>query len=344
MTSDLSPRGAAVLDIIVRHFIATGQPAGSTTVAEQLEESVSSATVRNVMAELARQGYVAQPHTSAGRIPTGRGYVAYVQHLMRHGDLLRVDERSIRAHFDDAPPEVDAVLRRACSVLAQLSQQVGVVLSPTPAEADIRHVELVRVGPDRVSVLFVTSGGRVHTRTVALEQDLGETELEEAAEFLRRRFAGGTLRQLRDRLVAQRKARTSRSEVLAVRLVRRSLGDTIDQAAVLVEGTFHLLDSPELAERATLPDIFAAFEDRSELVRLLAECGADVGPRVLVGRDGLPEVLRGCALVVAGYRSGSQPLGALGVLGPARMHYERTIPMVTTMARVTGDVVTRLCA
>jgi len=328
----------------VRHFIATGQPAGSATVADQLEESVSSATVRNVMAELARQGYVTQPHTSAGRTPTGRGYIAYVQHLMRHGDLQRVDERRIRAHLDEAQPEVDAVLRRACSVLAQMSQHVGMVLSPPPAEADIRHVELVRVAPDRVSVLFVTSGGRVHTRTVALDEDLGERELEEAAAFLRRRFSGSTLRQLRDRLVTDRRAGTSPPEVLAVRLVRRSLGDTIDQAAVLVEGTFHLLDSPELAEHATLQDIFAAFEDRSELVRVLAACGTDAGPRVLVGRDGLPEVLRGCALVAAGYRSGSQPLGVLGVLGPARMHYERTIPMVTTMARVTSDVVTRLCA
>jgi heat-inducible transcriptional repressor len=145
-------------------------------------------------------------------------------------------------------------------------------------------------------------------------------------------------------VVARDAAGSSRPEILAVRLVRRSLGDAIDQAAVLVEGTFHLLDSPELAERATLPEIFAAFEERSELSRVLAACGTDTGARVLIGRDGLPEVLRGCALVAAGYRSGTQPLGALGVLGPARMPYDRTIPMVTTMARVTSDLVTRLCA
>ena len=129
-----------------------------------------------------------------------------------------------------------------------------------------------------------------------------------------------------------------------MRLVRRSLGDAIDQAAVLVEGTFHLLDSPELAERATLPEIFAAVEERSELSRLLAKCGTGSSARVLIGRDGLPEVLGGCALVAAGYRSGTRSIGALGVLGPARMHYEQTIPMVTTMARVTSDLVTRLCA
>jgi heat-inducible transcriptional repressor len=344
MNSELSPRGAAVLDIIVRHFIATGQPAGSATVADQLAESVSSATVRNVMAELSRQGYVAQPHTSAGRTPTGRGYIAYVRHLMQHGDLQRVDERRIRAYLDEVQPDLDAVLQRACSILADMSQQVGMVLAPPPAEADIRHIELVRVGLDRVSVVFVTSGGRVHTRTVVFNENLQERELEEAAGFLRDRFSGRTLRQLRDRVVAQQLSGSSRPEALAVRLVRRSLGDAIDQAAVLVEGTFHLLDSPELTERATLPEILAAVEQRSELSRLLAACGADVAPRVLVGRDVLPDVLRGCALVAAGYRSGGQMLGALGVLGPARMHYEKTIPMVTTMARVTTDVVTRLCA
>ncbi|MGD8328779.1 MAG: heat-inducible transcriptional repressor HrcA [Acidobacteriota bacterium] len=344
MSSDLSPRGAAVLDIIVRHFIATGQPAGSATVAEQLAESVSSATVRNVMAELSRQGYVNQPHTSAGRTPTGRGYIAYVRHLMEHGALQRVDERRIRAYLDEVQPDLDAVLQRACSILADMSQHVGMVLAPPPAEADIRHIELVRVGLDRVSVVFITSGGRVHTRTVVFNETLKECDLEEAASFLRERFSGRTLRQLRDRVVAQQLSGFSRPEALAVRLVRRSLGDAIDQAAVMVEGTFHLLDSPELTERATLPEIFAAFEERSELSRLLAVCGADVEARVLIGRDGLPEVLRGCALVAAGYRSGSQMLGALGVLGPARMHYEKTIPMVTTMARVTTDVVTRLCA
>jgi heat-inducible transcriptional repressor len=263
---------------------------------------------------------------------------------MEHGALQRVDERRIRAYLDEVQPDLDAVLQRACSILADMSQHVGMVLAPPPAEADIRHIELVRVGLDRVSVVFITSGGRVHTRTVVFNETLKECDLEEAASFLRERFSGRTLRQLRDRVVAQQLSGFSRPEALAVRLVRRSLGDAIDQAAVMVEGTFHLLDSPELTERATLPEIFAAFEERSELSRLLAVCGADVEARVLIGRDGLPEVLRGCALVAAGYRSGSQMLGALGVLGPARMHYEKTIPMVTTMARVTTDVVTRLCA
>jgi heat-inducible transcriptional repressor len=263
---------------------------------------------------------------------------------VRHGDLQSVDERRIRARLDEVPPELDAVLQRACSILAEMTQQVGMVLAPAPADADIRHVELVRVGLDRVSVVFVTSGGRVHTRTVVFDERLADRELEEAADFLRRHFSGRTLRQLRDRVVAQHLAGSTGPEVLAVRLVRRSLGDAIDKSAVLVEGTFHLLDSPELAERATLPEIFAAVEERSELSRLLATCGAEAETRLLIGREGMPKVLRGCALVAAGYRSGSRHLGAMGVLGPARMHYEQTIPMVTTMARVTSDVLTRRCA
>lgn len=345
MNTDLSPRGAAILDVVVRHFIATGQPAGSATVAGKLAEKVSSATVRNAMAELARQGYLTQPHTSAGRTPTAGGYVAYVGHLMRQGELQPIDEGSIREQLDEAQPELDAVLQRACSVLSEMTQQVGMVLAPPPAESDIHHVELVRVGRERVSVVFVTTGGRVHTRTVPFQEPLADEELEKAADYLRRRFAGQTLRQLRERVDRQRQPPAAqRGEVLAVRLVRRSLGEAIDQAAVFVEGTFHLLDSPDLAERAALPEIFAAVEERSELSRLLAECGTGFGAHVLIGRDGLPEVLGGCALVAAGYRSGTRPLGALGVLGPARMHYEQTIPMVTTMARVTSDLVTRLCA
>ncbi len=345
MKTDLSARGAAILDVVVRHFIATGQPMGSVTVAAQLAEKVSSATVRNAMAELARQGYLTQAHTSAGRTPTAAGYVAYVGHIMQQGDLEPIDENSIREQLDEAQPELEAVLQRACLVLSETTRHVGMVLAPPPAAADIRHVELVRVGPERVSVVFVTASGSVHTRTIAFDEPLADEELERAAGYLRRRFAGCTLRQLRDE-VRRRTGETLslRDEVLAMRLVRRSLGDAIDQAAVLVEGAFHLLESRELTERATLQDIFAAFEEGSELSRLLASCGTGSGPRVLIGRDGLPEVLGGCALVAAGYRSGNRPLGALGVLGPARMHYEQTIPMVETMARVTSDLVTRLCA
>lgn len=343
--TDLTPRGAAVLDVVVRYFIATGQPAGSATVAGQLAEKVSSATVRNVMAELARQGYLTQQHTSAGRTPTARGYVVYVGHLMQQGDLQPIDEGRIRQQLDEAQPQLDAVLQRACSVLSEMTQHVGMVLAPPPAEAVIHHVELVRVGRDRVSVVFVTTGGRVHTRTVELEESLADNELESAAEYLRRRFGGQTLKKARGRVDRRSEAASSpRLEVLAIRLVRRSLGDSIDQAAVLVEGAFHLLDSRELTEGATLPEIFAAFEERSELSRLLAQCGAGSGAQVLIGGDGLPEVLGGCALVAAGYRSGTRSHGVLGVLGPARMHYEQTIPMVTTMARVTSDLVTRLCA
>lgn len=344
MTKDLTSRGAAVLDVVVRQFIATGRPAGSATVAGLLAEKVSSATVRNAMAELARNGYLTQPHTSAGRTPTARGYVAYVQHLMRHGDLQPVDDRRMRERLDEAQPELDALLQRACSVLSEMTQHVGVVLVPPPAEADIRRVELVRLGRDRVSIVFVTSVGMVHTRTIMFEEELADQVLDAAADYLRRRFTGQTLRQLRERVRMSPPTAASHPEAVALRLVRRSLGDAIDQSAMYVEGAFHLLDSPELAARATLPEIFAAFEERSELSRVLAECGTETGARVLIGRVGLPASLGGCALVAAGYRAGPKPVGALGVLGPARMHYERTIPMVTTMARVTSDMVTRLCA
>jgi len=344
MSTELTPRGAAVLEVVVRHFIATGQPVGSATVASDIQEAVSSATVRNAMADLERRGYLEQPHTSAGRQPTARGYIAYVEHLMEYGRLHSVDESSIRAGLDSVRLELDALLQRACSMLSEMTHQVGVVLTPLPAEFDIRHIDLVRMGADRVSVVFVTGGGMVHTRTIGLEEALDDGDLQAAADYLLRRFGGLTLRQLRECTESAEPESPSGSAALALRLVRRSLGDAINEASVLVEGTFHLLDTPDLAERATLPSILAAFEERTQLSRLLTECGATAGPSVLIGRAGLPEALRGCALVAASYHSGSRPLGALGILGPARMEYHRTIPMVDTMARVTSDMVTRLCA
>ena len=342
MTEALNPRRAAILDAVVRNYISTGQPVGSGTVAAALDESLSSATIRNVMAQLERQGYLEQPHTSAGRTPTARGYGAYVGNLMRHGGLQDVDETSIRQQLHTAPPALEALLQQACSMLSEMTQQVGMVLAPPPADTNIRQINLVRVDGGRLLVLFVTDSGLIHSHTISEEEELLESDLEAAAGYLGARFRGRTLRQIRDSIGSDRRRTVERSEALAFRLVRRSLADVIEEAEVWLEGTFHLLDNPELADRDALTSIFEEFEERRQIGRLLTECGSGSQPRVLIGRERLPAALGECALVAASYRSGSQPLGALGILGPARMEYHRTIPMVDAMARATSEMVTEL--
>lgn len=339
MTSELTSRAATVLDVVVENFITRGLPVGSATVARQFPVPISPATVRNVMAELERQGYLEQPHTSAGRKPTARGYARYVNKLMREGRLQSVDEGSIRRRLHAAQPEVDSLLHQVCSTLSEMTSLVGVVLTPPPGDTDIRQIELVRLGQKRVLVVFVSGGGVVRAKALVLEEEPDDSDLEAAAGYLARRFVGQTLREARERARSTGPGESAppRSRALAFRLARRTLGQGIEEAELLIEGTFHLLDSPEIAGGRTLSEIFAAFEEREALGRLLNECGAEFGPRVLIGRDRLPGAFGECALIAAGYSSGSQPVGALGVLGPTRMEYNRTIPMVAAMARATSD-------
>jgi heat-inducible transcriptional repressor len=344
MSETLSPRSDAVLDLVVENYIGSGQPVGSTSVAAAFAEPISSATIRNVMAELEALGYLFQPHTSAGRVPTEKGYRRYVERLFRQRRLHRIDERSIRRRLSQARLEVGELLHGACSLLSELSNHVGVVLTPRPSRTVVQHIEFIRTGADRALLLFVTQGGMVHTRTIKISEELDDSDLEAAASDLAARFAGRTLGEIRDRLMARRRSEASVSgerQWTVIDLAAQWLDD-FGRAEVLVEGASRLLDNPELSRAEVLQNVFATFEEPTQLTDVLAECGGRYDPSVLIGSDSLPAALGGCTLIAASYMSGGSPVGALGVLGPTRMHYEFTIPLVAATARATSEAITEL--
>lgn len=342
MPPDLNERSVHVLDATVEHFIGGGQPVSSATVADRIPEQVSPATVRNVMVDLEEAGYLHQPHTSAGRVPTARGYGRYVKHLVARGKLGPVDEVEIRRRLSVSQPEVGRLLERACALLSEMSRQVGVVLAPPPAEAVIQDVEFVDLGGGRILVVFVGAGGVVHSRTVGLEDQVASRQLAAAGAYFTDRFRGRSLREVSssvDEGLGQEV--TGAHESLALLLGARALDRPIDQGEVLVEGTAHLLENRELTEAGVLQPLFAAVEERTPLGRVLHRCGVSP-PRVMIGEERLPEALRDCTVIAAGYNSAGRPLGAMGILGPTRMEYARAIPVVDAMARATSDMLTKL--
>ncbi|MFQ5744682.1 MAG: heat-inducible transcriptional repressor HrcA [Acidobacteriota bacterium] len=346
MLNQLDPRSARVFDIVARKFIDSGNPVSSKTVAEELPELISSATVRNIMAGLEALGLLRQPHTSAGRTPTALGYKVYVRRLVQQGKLRPVDENWVKQKLYAAHLELAGLLQRACSLLSEMSNHVGVVLVPPPADTIIRHIEFVRLGSGRILVVFITRGGMVHTRAIGLEDDFSEGDLQGAAQCLLERFCGLTLGDVRERILEMASSISGAVDPrlrLALLLGERWLGPGIDGAEVLVEGASRLLDSPELADADALQALFATFEERTELSQVLNECGAGRRPRVLIGAERLPAALGNCTLVAAGYGgAGEQPVGAMGVLGPTRMEYARAIPVVSVMARATSEMITEL--
>ncbi|MFW6198851.1 MAG: heat-inducible transcriptional repressor HrcA [Acidobacteriota bacterium] len=337
----LSGRGAAVLDAVVERYILTGEPVSSAAISRALPEKVSSATVRNVMAELERLGYLQQPHTSAGRMPTRRGYERYVSALMTEGRLEELDERRLRSRLEVEPLEIAEVLRRTCRALAELSQLVGVVMAPPLADTVVQHIDFVRLEGDRVLVTLVARSGQVENRIVSLDAPLSQEQLDRAGEYLVRRFAGRTLREVARRIRELREQAGERMEEhqrRAIELGARYFSREVEEADLLVEGTASLLGQPDFDERQDLQQVLEVIEDHHELARLLASRRDDDEPQVLIGTGELPSGLGGCSLITASYSSGERAGGAVAVLGPRRLQYARAISLVRAVARTTSSL------
>ena len=258
-----------------------------------------------------------------------------------------VDEGKIREELHAAQLEVAGLLHRACALLSEMSCHVGVVLAPSVASTVIRHIEFVRLGIGRVLVVFVTGAGVVHSRAISVDEELSEQLLATAASYMCERFVGRTLGEVKRRireLIGKASPALNDAGRLALELGERGLSPAIDRAEVFVEGASRLLESPEFVDAERRQALFATFERPGTLERLLAECEVGMRPAVLIGADRLPAPLDSCTLIAASYSSSGRPLGALGVLGPTRMEYARTIPVVAAMARATSDMISELYA
>jgi heat-inducible transcriptional repressor len=344
-TPTLSARGAAVLEAVVERFILTGEPVGSSAVTRLLPERVSPATVRNVMAELERLGYLVQPHTSAGRLPTAAGYGRYVEGLLAERRLQDFDESELRARLADDPLEIHRLLERSCRALAELSDLVGLVSAPPLAETFFQHLDFVALEGNRLLAIIVGRGGQVTNRIVHVGKALPQEQLDRAAHYLERRFAGRSLRDVAFRLGQLHAGASERLEDFehqAIQLGARSFADDLDSSELLVEGASRLLVHRDFEAREDLQAVLAALEERTPVSGALRPDEGTRHARVMIGTEALPQSLGGCAIVAATYRSGGQPLGSVAILGPTRLHYARAIALVESMARVTTALFTQL--
>jgi heat-inducible transcriptional repressor len=341
----LTPRAAAILDAVIERFILTGEPVGSGAIAGMLPERVSPATVRNVMAELERLGYLEQPHTSAGRLPTPAGYQLYVEGLMADGRLLDLDESQLRARLDADPLEVRVVLERSCRLLAEVSSLVGLVSAPPLSETAFQHIDFVALDGGRVLAIVVGRSGQVTNRIVSPPAQASQGQLDRAAHYLERRFAGRSLREVALRLQELRDGINERLddyERQAIRLGAESFAQDIETTELLVEGASQLLGNRDFEAREDIQAVLATLEEGRQLTRALGAAGGAGGLRVLIGAERLPASLGGCTVVAATYHCDGHALGSVAVLGPTRLHYARAMALVDSVARVTTTLFSQL--
>jgi len=330
-------RAAQVLRYIVEDYISTAEPVGSRTVSKKMGQALSPATIRNIMADLEELGFLAQPHTSAGRIPTGAGFRFYIDHLLLRRSLMQGDVDRLNIAAQEGCASADDLVRQVSRLLANLACQASVVIVSRPDEQRLRSVNLMRASADKILLVAILEDGFVQHRLIEGEPDITSDELERINAYLNELAGGLTLPQLRVRVrseLRKEKARYDRVMHRALTMGARALADSAP-GEVFVEGRANILDQPEFAEDVQrLKRILRAFEEKSVIFRLLDRAMASQAVQVSIGQENPVEDLGDVSVVASGYRQGPSAVGSIGLIGPVRMDYSRVIPLVEYTANL----------
>lgn len=329
-------RNRQVLGAIVRAYIETGEPVSSRTISRSHGEALSSATIRNVMADLEDEGFLYQPHTSAGRIPTAAGYRFFAHQVAAEATMTEQDKTWIRAELAAATTP-EEITERAGHVLAAISRGLGIIVSPPLAQTVLEHVRFVLLPDGRVVVVLVAAGGAARDKVIRAERVFTQPELDRTADYLNRHYAGRTLDVIRADLLARLASEQERYD----RLTRDALAlcnpEVLGESAgpqLYVEGASQIAAAPELVDQAQLREILATIEEKHKLVQLLSACIDTPDPvHVQIGIKEMNPAGEHLALISAPFSWNESAQGSVGVLGPMRMHYERAITAVAFVAR-----------
>jgi heat-inducible transcriptional repressor len=337
--SDLTERQKTLLMLVIRDYIETAQPVGSKALVERYHLDLSSATVRNELSALDEMGYLRQPHTSAGRVPTEEGYRFFVGQMMHQAELPEAVQHTITHQFYQARPDIDQWMILAASILAHQSQGVSVVTAPHAEQARFKHVELISTQGRQVLMVMVLAGGEVSQQILTLAEPVSQERLSQTATRL-----NGLLAGLAIDAITILPARSDALDQDLLTLIAQDMRRAADSVSgnIYTDGLSNVLSEPEFAESDDARRALRLFEERSILQDLLARStpGSMVGGlQVLIGGEGGWEELRQCSMVLARYGVPGLATGMLGVLGPMRMSYAKAIPTVRFVAGLLSDLV-----
>lgn len=338
---ELSDRQKTLLLLIIRDYIDTTppQPVGSKRLVEHYHLDLSSATIRNEMAALTEMGYLRQPHTSAGRVPTEEGYRYFVSQMMYNADLPEAVKNTILHQFHQSRADMDQWMTLAASVLAHQSQGISMVTAPHAEQSRFKHVELISTQGRQVLMVLVMSGGEVRQQILTLAEPVTQERLSQTATRLNGLLAGQTMDAISS--LSTRSDPLGQDILTIIRQDMRNASES-NSGEIYTDGLTNVLSEPEFAESDEARRALKIFEERSTLQNLLVRTTTNSnigGLQVLIGGEGGWEELRQCSMVIARYGVPGLASGALGVLGPMRMSYARTIPTVRYVAGLLSDLV-----
>ncbi|MGD8571718.1 MAG: heat-inducible transcriptional repressor HrcA [Gammaproteobacteria bacterium] len=336
----LNERAQHLLKTLVQYYIREGQPVGSTTLLRESQLELSSATVRNVIADLERLGLVRSPHTSAGRIPTVEGYRMFIDNLLTVKPIDATEVDLIKVQLDtDADTKI--LVKSASDMLSSLTRMAGVVMLPDRQQAQIRHIEFLPLSDSRVLAIMVLDQGEVQNRILHSERNYSQQELLHISNCLNAELVGKDITDVRDSLVKQMKdAKESMDRIMfnAIEMAQQVFKDDAPQHDFVLAGETNLLKYEDMADITRLRQLFDAFDEKRGILQLMDQSLKAPGVQIFIGEESGYEALDDCSVVTATYSDGDKVLGALGVIGPTRMAYDRIIPIVDVTAKILGAV------
>src|SRR2546427_5147494 len=342
-SSEQDTRTRDILKLIIRSNENSGEQSGTRTLAKSMNWKFSPATIRNIMSDLEDDGYLAQPHTSAGRIPSEKGYRFYVDNLTDSGKVSKSDERYISRMLAESESPED-VMSRASMVLSTISKNVGIVIAPPMASTILKHIEFLDIGEGKLLVILVSTSGSLQRKLIRVTDGYTREELDRAGKYLVEKFAGKTLTQIRNDLLQMMQAERMLFDRMLSLL--RTWGETLETEAdlegIYLQSTSNILSQPEFADVERMRTLFQMFEEKSRLVRILNECissNPPEGVRITIGSElGVPN-MRDFTLITSSYASNDCTAAFLGLIGPTRMEYERGISLVGYLGRIVGEMI-----
>lgn len=341
----LDERSENLLRMLIARFIDDGQPVGSRTLSHESGMHLSAATIRNVMADLEDMGLIRAPHTSAGRVPTALGYRLFIDSLLTIRPLRASKKEEIKYRLNEES-DASELISAASNVLSDVTQFAGIVFLPKDSIAKLHQIEFVSLSRSRVLVILVTEDGQVQNRVISNDQNYSTSELSEAANFFNETYRGRSLNAVKNRLLKEMKRDSEQINELmqtAITIANSVFShDQRDDEDFVVSGEANLLSIPDLAAVEKIKRIFETFKTRHSLLSLLNKSIGARGVSIFIGSESGYEGLDECSVIAAPYEVKGRSLGAIGVIGPTRMPYDRVIPIVDVTAQMLGNALSQL--
>ena len=341
MLEPLTERDRKILQAIITDYIQTAQPVGSRVISKKYRMELSPATIRNVMVDLEEMGFLTQPHTSAGRVPTDKAYRFYVDAILNMRKLAPEEREHIeKGLLLQEEPDIKEVMKRASQMLSLLSRQMGVVLAPRFGSKIFRHIEFIKLRDRRILVIIVSQTGEVQNKLIEADEEMTQDELDKYSRYLTEIMGGLSLAQAKLRIVEEMKKEKVLFDKLmygALQLSQKALEDE-GEGDLFIEGKTNIMQSPEFADMEKMRVLLQAFEEKTKIIKLLDKALSIHGIQIFIGAENDLNEMVNCSIVTAPYSREKYTLGTLGVIGPTRMDYSNIIPIVDYTARLVGKI------